>query len=100
MASAGIAAQFVPNLDYKPVLAAGLLFIVAGLGWFSQVSVGGSFTADILGPSVLAAAGLGFSFVTTTVAAVFGVGGNEGGLGRGVCKNFQGVGGGVGAGGF
>ena len=44
MASAGIASQLVTRLGFKPVLAAGLLFIVAGLLWFSQVSVGGSFT--------------------------------------------------------
>ena len=61
------------TLGYKPVLAAGLLFIVAGLLWFSRVSVGGGFTTDILGPSLLAAIGLGFSFVTTTIAAVSGV---------------------------
>ena len=73
MASAGIASQLVTKLGYKPVLAAGLLFIVAGLVWFSHVSVGGGFTTDILGPSLLAAAGLGFAFVTTTIAAVSGV---------------------------
>ena len=73
MASAGIASQLVTKLGYKPVLAAGLLFIVAGLLWFSRVSVGGGFTTDILGPSLLAAAGLGFAFVTTTIAAVSGV---------------------------
>src|SRR5258707_2328250 len=56
MASAGIASQLVTKLGYKPVLAAGMLMIVAGLGWFSQVSVGGSFTADILRPSLFAAA--------------------------------------------
>ena len=31
MASAGIASQLVTKLGYKPVLAAGLLFIVVGL---------------------------------------------------------------------
>ena len=43
MASAGIASQLVTKLGYKPVLAAGMLFIVVGLLWFSRVSVGGSF---------------------------------------------------------
>lgn len=42
------------------MLAAGLLFIVIGLTWFSRVSVGGGFTTDILGPSLFAAAALGF----------------------------------------
>ena len=43
MASAGIASQLVTKLGYKPVLAAGMLIIVAGLLWFSRVSVGGGF---------------------------------------------------------
>ena len=79
MASAGIASQLVTKLGYKPVLAAGLLFIVVGLLWFSRVSVGGGFITDILGPSLLAAAGLGFAFVTTTIAAVSGVEERRGG---------------------
>ena len=56
-----------------------MLFIVAGLLWFSQVSVGGGFLTDILGPSLLAAVGLGFAFVTTTIAAVSGVEESEAG---------------------
>jgi len=96
MASAGIASQLVTKLGYKPVLAAGLLFIVAGLAWFSRVSVGGSFTTDILGPSLLAAAGLGFAFVTTTIAAVSGVPEEESGLASGLINTSQQIGGALG----
>jgi EmrB/QacA subfamily drug resistance transporter len=96
MASAGIASQMVTKLGYKPVLAIGLLFIVAGLTWFSRVSVGGSFTTDILGPSLLAAAGLGFAFVTTTIAAVAGVEEKESGLASGLINTSQQIGGALG----
>jgi MFS family permease len=96
MASAGIASQLVTKLGYKPVLATGLLFIFAGLLWFSRVSVGGGFVTDILGPSLLAAAGLGFSFVTTTIAAVSGVEESEAGLASGLINTSQQVGGAVG----
>ena len=84
------------KFGYKPVLAAGLLFIVAGLVWFSRVSVGGGFTTDILGPSLLAAAGLGFSFVTTTIAAVSGVEESEAGLASGLINTSQQIGGALG----
>ncbi len=94
--SAGIASQLVTKVGYKPVLAAGLLFIFAGLAWFSQVSVGGSFTTDILGPSLLAAAGLGFAFVTTTIAAVSGVEESEAGLASGLINTSQQIGGALG----
>jgi EmrB/QacA subfamily drug resistance transporter len=96
MASAGVASQMVTKLGYKPVLALGMLLIVAGLLWFSRVSVGGSFAADILGPSLFAAAGLGFSFVTTTIAAVSGVDENEAGLASGLINTSQQIGGAVG----
>ncbi|HVY97674.1 MAG TPA: MFS transporter [Solirubrobacterales bacterium] len=94
--SAGIGSQLVTKLGYKPVLAVGLLFIVAGLLWFSRVSVGGGFLTDILGPSLLAAVGLGFSFVTTTIAAVSGVEEHEAGLASGLINTSQQVGGALG----
>jgi EmrB/QacA subfamily drug resistance transporter len=96
MASAGIASGMVTKVGYKPVLAIGLLFIVAGLAWFSRVSVGGGFTTDILGPSLLAAAGLGFAFVTTTIAAVAGVEEKESGLASGLINTSQQIGGALG----
>jgi EmrB/QacA subfamily drug resistance transporter len=96
MISAGIASTLVTKAGYKPVLVAGLVFIVAGLLWFSQVSVGGGFLTDILGPSLLAAAGLGFAFVTTTIAAVAGVEEKESGLASGLINTSQQVGGALG----
>jgi MFS family permease len=86
----------VTKIGYKPVLAVGLLFIVIGLAWFSRVSVGGSFATDILGPSLFAAAGLGFAFVTTTIAAVSGVEENEAGLASGLINTSQQIGGALG----
>ncbi len=96
IATAGIGSQLVTKFGYKPVLAMGLLFIFAGLLWFSRISVGGGFTTDILGPSLLAAAGLGFSFVTTTIAAVSGVEEHEAGLASGLINTSQQVGGALG----
>ena len=94
--SAGLASQLVTRLGYKPVLAAGLAFVAAGLVWFSQVSVGGGFASDILGPSLLAAVGLGFSFVPGTIAAVAGVEEREAGLASGLINTSQQVGGALG----
>jgi EmrB/QacA subfamily drug resistance transporter len=96
MATAAIASQLVTKVGYKPVLAAGMLFIVVGLVWFSRVSVSGGFTTDILGPSLFAAAGLGFAFVTTTIAAVSGVEESEAGLASGLINTSQQIGGALG----
>jgi EmrB/QacA subfamily drug resistance transporter len=94
--ASGIASQLVTRIGFKPVLAAGMLFITGALVWFSQVSVGGGFTADILGPSLLAATGLGFGFVTTTIAAVSGVREQESGLASGLINTSQQIGGALG----
>ncbi len=96
IAASGIASQLVTRVGFKPVLVAGMVSIAAGLVWFSQVSVGGGFTTDILGPSLLAAVGLGFAFVTTTIAAVSGVREHESGLASGLINTSQQIGGALG----
>jgi len=95
--SAGAASQLVTRLGFKPPLIAGLLLIAGGLLWFSQVpSTGGSYAADVLGPSILAAAGLGFAFVPVTIAAVAGTEPHEAGLASGLINTSQQVGGALG----
>jgi EmrB/QacA subfamily drug resistance transporter len=94
--AAGLGGQLVTRFGFKPVLAAGMLFVALGLVWFSQVSIGGGFTTDILGPSLLAAIGLGFGFVTSTIAAVSGVNQREQGLASGLINTSQQIGGALG----
>jgi EmrB/QacA subfamily drug resistance transporter len=94
--AAGVASQLVTKIGFKQVLAAGMAFIAAGLIWFSQISVDGGFASDILGPSLLAAVGLGFAFVPTTIAAVSGVADREAGLASGLINTSQQVGGALG----
>jgi EmrB/QacA subfamily drug resistance transporter len=95
--SAGIASASVTRFGFKPVLFIGLLFVAGGLMWFSQVPPhGGTFTGDVLGPSLLAAVGLGLSFVPVTIAAVSGVRPHEAGLASGLVNTAQQVGGALG----
>jgi MFS family permease len=60
------------------------------------VSVGGGYVSDVLFPSLLAAVGLGFSFVAVTIAAVSGVQEREAGLASGLINTAQQVGGALG----
>ena len=94
--AAGIGSQLVTRVGFKPVLAAGMASIAIGLLWFSQVSVGGGFVGDVLGPSLFAAVGLGFAFVTSTIAAVSGVEERESGLASGLINTSQQIGGAIG----
>jgi EmrB/QacA subfamily drug resistance transporter len=94
--AAAIGGQLVTRFGFKPILASGLAFVSVGLLWWSQVSVGGGFLTDILGPSLLAAIGLGFGFVTSTIAAVAGVEEREQGLASGLINTSQQIGGALG----
>ncbi len=94
--SAGAASQLVTRIGFKPTLIAGMLFVAAGLLWFTQISVGGSFVSDVLGPSLLAAVGLGFSFVPVTIAGVTGTRPDQAGLASGLINTSQQVGGALG----
>jgi EmrB/QacA subfamily drug resistance transporter len=94
--SAGIASQLVTRLGFKPVLLTGFAFIAAGLVWFAQVAWDGSYASNVLGPSLLAAVGLGFTFVPVTIAAVSGVAQREAGLASGLINTAQQIGGALG----
>ena len=95
--SAGLASQLVTRIGFRPTLIAGLLLVAGGLLWFSQVpGSGGSFAADVLGPSLLAAFGFGFAFVSVTIAAVTGTRPHEAGLASGLINTSQQIGGAVG----
>jgi EmrB/QacA subfamily drug resistance transporter len=92
----GLAAQLVTRVGVKPVLVAGMVFLTAGLLYFTQVSVGGSYVVDLLPGFLLMSVGLGFSFVPISIAALAGVKGSEAGLASGLFNTSQQIGGALG----
>jgi MFS family permease len=95
--SAGAASALVTRIGFKTTLVIGMLFITAGLLYFSQVSAhGGTYVGDVLFPSILAAIGLGFAFVPVTIAAVTGIRPDQAGLASGLVNTAQQVGGALG----
>jgi EmrB/QacA subfamily drug resistance transporter len=95
--SAGAASQLVTRVGFKPPLITGMLLIAGALLWFSQLPApGGHYASDILGPSILAAVGLGLAFVPVTIAAVTGTEPHEAGLASGLINTSQQVGGALG----
>jgi EmrB/QacA subfamily drug resistance transporter len=95
--AAGAASQLTTRVGFKLTMIAGLLFTAGGLLWFSFVRApGGSYVADVLGPSLLAAVGLGLSFVSVTIAAMTGTQPREAGLASGLINTSQQVGGAIG----
>ncbi|MBD0281615.1 MAG: MFS transporter [Thermoleophilaceae bacterium] len=91
-----VAAKLVTRLGVKPVLVAGMAFLTAGLAYFTQVSVGGSYLGDLLPGFLLIAIGMGFSFVPISIAALAGVERSEAGLASGLINTSQQIGGALG----
>jgi EmrB/QacA subfamily drug resistance transporter len=94
--TSAIAAQLVTRIGVKPVLAIGMTSLTGGLVYFTQVSVGGSYLADLLPGFLLIAVGLGFSFVPISIAALAGIQPAEAGLASGLINTSQQIGGALG----
>ncbi len=90
------AAQLVTRIGVKPALLIGMTSLTAGLLYFTQVSVGGGYLADLLPGFLLIAVGLGFSFVPISIAALAGVQPHEAGLASGLINTSQQIGGALG----
>ena len=91
-----VAAQLVTRLGVRPVLVLGMSFLTAGLVYFTQVSVGGSYLADLLPGFLMIGIGIGFSYVPISIAALAGVEPAEAGLASGLINTSQQIGGALG----
>jgi EmrB/QacA subfamily drug resistance transporter len=91
-----LAAQLVTRIGVKPVLVTGMTALSAGLLYFTQVSVGGTYLADLLPGFLLISIGIGFSFVPISIAALAGIQPEEAGLASGLINTSQQIGGALG----
>jgi EmrB/QacA subfamily drug resistance transporter len=91
-----LAAMLVTRVGVKPVLVVGMIALSAGLLYFTQVSVNGSYLSDLLPGFLLISVGLGFSFVPISIAALAGVQPAEAGLASGLFNTSQQIGGALG----
>src|SRR5262249_17927914 len=94
--AAGMASALVARLGLRTVLIGGLALFAGGLVWFAQLPVHGSYLADLLGPSLLIALGLGFPFVPIPILAETGAHARGCGLASGLLNTPQQVGGALG----
>jgi MFS family permease len=79
-----VAQSAVLKLGFRAVAATGMVLMGAGSLLLTQVSVGGSYFGDILLGLLIFGPGVGFAFVTATVAALAGVAEHESGLASGL----------------
>jgi MFS family permease len=94
--ASGVAQALVTKAGVKPVLTFGMALLAGGLAYFTQISVDGSYTGDLLIGFLLIGVGLGFAFVPVSIAALAGVPPIEAGLASGLINTSQQIGGALG----
>jgi EmrB/QacA subfamily drug resistance transporter len=94
--TAQVAARTLPRLGPKPLMTAGAVLAVIGLGWVSQISVSSGYVDGILGPMLIFGLGMGLLFVPLTIVAVSGVAPRESGAASSLLNVMQQVGGALG----
>jgi EmrB/QacA subfamily drug resistance transporter len=90
------ATRLTGRLGAGPVLAGGMGLIATGMLLFTAIDADGTYARDVLVPSLLCAAGIGFSFVPVTIAATAGVHRSEAGLASGLVNTSRQMGGSIG----
>jgi EmrB/QacA subfamily drug resistance transporter len=93
---ANVAAQVVNRIGVKPALIFGMSMLTVGLLTFTQVSVDGSYWADLFPGFLVLGIAIPFAFVPITIAALAGTKPREAGLASGLINTSQQIGGAVG----
>lgn len=89
IASSAVASRLTTRYGPRPVLYAGLVLVAASLAWFARIPPTGTYLPDVLGPSLLAAAGAGMVFVTLTILAMSDADDHDAGLASGLINTSQ-----------
>ena len=93
---ANVAAVAVNRVGVKPALIFGMSLLTAGLLYFTQVSVGGSYWTDLFPGFLIIGLAIPFAFVPISIAAFAGTREEEAGLASGLMNTSQQIGGAVG----
>jgi len=93
---ANVAAFLANRVGVKSIMLVGMGLLGVGLVFFTQVSVGGSYWADLFPGLLLIGVGMPFVFVPVTIAAVAGVSHDQAGLASGLINTSQQIGGALG----
>ncbi|OIV39549.1 MFS transporter [Mangrovactinospora gilvigrisea] len=90
------AAGLLPRLGARTLVVAGGAALLAGFGWLSRAGAGSGFAADVLGPTLLVAVGIGLVFPTVMASATADAPEGDAGVVGGIAATAQQVGGAVG----
>jgi EmrB/QacA subfamily drug resistance transporter len=88
----GIAPRATARFGPKAMVVAGLAVLAAGLGWLAFVRPTGTFLADVLPASLVAALGMSLAFIPSLGTAIGAARPEEGGLASGIVNTSYQVG--------
>ncbi|WP_328898660.1 MFS transporter [Streptomyces sp. NBC_00441] len=91
-----VATRLTSSRTPRVALVPGALLAAAGLAWFALISPGGSFLADVLGPSLVTSVGAGLVLAPVAAAATTGVAPHEAGMASGLMNSSRQLGGCIG----
>lgn len=94
--SAGAASQLITRFGAKPLAMIGTAMTAAGMMWLAQIQPDSTYVGGLLGPMVVFALGLGFTFMPLTLAAVSQIDESDAGIASGVLNTTQQIGGSIG----
>lgn len=84
-----VAVKLGPRLGFPNLLIAGGLLAALGFGWYGQISAGGSYLADVLGPELLVSLGYGLCLGPIASMATIGVALRESGTASGLLNTSR-----------
>ena len=84
------------RIGAKIVMAVGFVAMIAGMLWYTQIPVDGSYASDLLPGYLLVGFALPFTFIPVSIAALAGVQHREAGLASGLINTAQQIGGAIG----
>ena len=96
MVMSAASAQLIPRIGARPLLLAGSVTATGGMFWLSRISENSHYTTGLLGPTLVAGAGLGMLFMPLSVVALSGVQASAAGAASSLLNTGQQIGGSIG----
>jgi len=96
MAMSAASAQLVPRIGARPLLIAESATATGGMFWLSRISEHSHYTTGLLGPALVAGAGLGMLFMPLSLVALSRVQADVAGAASSLLNAGQQVGGSIG----
>jgi len=96
LVASGVGAQLVPKIGARPLLIAGSLIGTGGMFWMSRLTEHATYSADLLGPTIVTGLGLGMLFVPLSLVGLVKVAERDTGVASSLLNVGQQVGGSIG----